>query len=330
MRLQYFLLILILAAAACGNDEDDTAYLGPIDGGPAHDAKPPPIRPPEPVSIDIDDCPSYAALTGPDGASVVRSIATLENRAVLTLNAELRSVQIGVNGCPGDPIEAFGTDGSLAIDAISAVALPGGRTLVATAAGMQLLDSAGGLVDDCGGLEGSMIARVLHASDAGQVAAVFTKSPVMLLELGMDASRCLARDLSLSPAPFSVAAIAMARFGGLVTVEQASATSPLVVARYDDAGVRIASSTAFASESASKLCSVGGMVDTSAGVFVTDTTCRRGVLFDREELFAIAVHAFDAIPRGVAISPDKSHVLVVVEWSSEGLSSAGFASIRLP
>jgi hypothetical protein len=330
MRLHVLLLAPVLAASACGGDDDDPAFLGPVDGGAVQDAKQPDVAPP-PVSVLASAaCAGSAPVDTPAGTIAVRSIATLESRGLLALHGEVRAVQIGGDGCPGAAIPSFGNAGSLSIDATSAVALPGGRSLVASGSGTLLLDSTGAQIDSCKADGEDMVTRALHATADGRVAAAFTKSPIALLDLGLAANQCTSVPLSLSPAPYALTAVAFALPGGFVTVEQASPASPLVVARYGTDGVRIASSSAFASQTASKLCSATGLIDTPAGVFVTDTTCRRAVLFEGETLHATHEITFDPAPRGAALSPDQRHVLVALAQSVNDRTTATFERVELP
>ncbi len=324
MRLHALLLAPVLAASACGGDDDDPAFLGPVDGGAVEDAKQPDVAPPPVSALESAACGSVAVL------SPVRYVATLESRGLLTLQGEVRAVQIGADGCPGATIPSFGNAGSLAIDAVSAVALPGGRSLVATHTDTLLLDSTAAQIDSCKSDGKSMITRTLHANPEGRVAAAFTKSPIALLDLGLGIDLCTSVPLSLAPAPYAITAVALAITGGFVTVEQASPASPLVVARYGADGVRIASSTAYASLAASKLCSATGLIDTPAGIFVTDTTCRRGVLFEKQALYATAHTAFALSPRGAALSPDQRHVLVTVTQPTDGGTETTFERVALP
>jgi hypothetical protein len=330
MRLHVLLLAPVLAASACGGDDDDLAFLGPVDGGAVQDAKQPDVAPPPVSTLASAACTGSAPVEAPAGTIAVRSVATLESRGLLALHEEVRAVQVDAFGCPGAAIPSFGTSGSLSIDATSAVALPGGRSLVATGTGTLLLDSTGAQIDSCKANGGTMVARALHASADGRVAAAFTKSPISLLDLGLAANQCTSVPLSLSPAPFALTAVAFALTGGFVTVEQASPASPLVVARYGSDGVRIASSSAFASQPASKLCSATGLIDTPAGVFVTDTTCRRAVLFEKEALYATSEITFDLAPRGAALSPDQRHVVIALAQSVNDRTTATFERVELP
>jgi hypothetical protein len=330
MRLHALFLAPVLAASACGGDDDDPAFLGPVDGGAVQDAKQPDVAPPPVSALVSAACAGSTPVEAPVGTIAVRSVATLESRGLLALDAEVRAVQVGADGCPGAAIPSFGNAGSLAIDATSAVALPGGRSLVATGTGTLLLDSTGAQIDGCKADGQSLVARALHASADGRVIAAFTKSPIALLDLALGANQCTSVHLSLSPAPYALTAVAFALTGGFVTVEQASPASPLVVARYGTDGVRIASSSAFASQPASKLCSATGLIDTPAGVFVTDTTCRRAVLFEKEALHATGEIAFDFAPRGAALSPDQRHVLIALTQSVHAGTKATFERIALP
>jgi hypothetical protein len=330
MRLHALLLAPVLAASACGGDDDDPAFLGPVDGGAVQDATQSDVAPPPVSTLTSAACTGSTPVEASGDTIAIRSLATLESRGLLALHEQVRAVQVGADGCPGAAIPSFGNAGSLAIDAVSAVALPGGRSLVATGTDTLLLDSTGAQVDTCKADGESMVARTLHANADGRVAAAFTKSPIALLDLGLTTTQCTSVPLPLSPAPFALTAVAIALAGGFVTVEQASPASPLVVARYGTDGVRVASSSAFASQPASKLCSATGLLDTPAGIFVTDTTCRRAVLFEKDALHATSELAFDRSPRGAALTPDKTHVLIALVQSVEKGSIATFERVRLP
>ncbi|OQB07368.1 MAG: hypothetical protein BWY17_05302 [Deltaproteobacteria bacterium ADurb.Bin207] len=314
----------------CGEDEDDPAYLGPVDGGGEQDTEPIDGPPPVVNALLSKACTKSDAVLAPSDTVPVRSLSTLEGRGMLTLHDRVRAVRIESDGCPSTPISSFAHEGSLEIDAFSAIVLPGARSLVATAEGTVFLDSEGNTIEQCLSGGDSMIARMLVANASGRVAALFAKSPVAMLDLSISAIHCSSIPLSLSPAPSAIAAVALDPQGGLVTVEQATYSSSLVVARYDANGVRVGSSSAFSSHPASKLCSATGLVDTPAGVFVTDTTCRRVVLFDGDALFAAAASTFDDHPRGAALSPDQRHVLIALTSSVENGSQATFESITLP
>lgn len=323
-------LILPLAFSGCGGDDEDPAYLGPIDAGAPQDSQPPVPQPPVPTSLVAESCSNATPLLGADVTRVVRSIATLDSRAIVAQSEAVRAIQLDSQGCPGAPIPSFGTNGSLEIEAFSAVPLPGSRTLVAKSDATVLLDSTGQEVGSCQTDGTHLVARSLHADAEGNVAAAFTKAPIALLAVGLGSTGCGSTSVPLSPEPFALAAVALARDGGFVTVEQATPASPLTVTRYGSDGVRVASSVAYATQGSSKLCSATGLVDTPAGILVTDTACKRVVLFDAQRMYATAQVSFENAPRGAALSPDKKHVLIALAQTVENGAVATFERVRLP
>jgi hypothetical protein len=322
--------VLPFALFGCGDDDLDPAYLGPVDAGATQDVPTPDIEPPTPSSLVSVSCSDSTPVLGPDVTRVVRSIATLDSRAIVAQSAALRAIQLDSQGCPGAPIPSFGTNGSLEIEAVSAVPLPGSRTLVAKNDATVLLDSTGQEVGSCRTNGANLIARSLQADGEGRVAAAFAKTPIALLTVELASPACDAASVPLSPEPFALAAVALARGGGFVTVEQTTPASPLVVARYGSEGVREASSTPYANHGPSKLCSATGLIDTPAGIFVTDTACRRVVLFDGDLLYAVAQLSFQNSPRSAALSPDGKHVLIALAQTLENGAVATFERVRLP
>ena len=107
----------------------------------------------------------------------------------------------------------------------------------------------------------------------------------------------------------------------------------MAVARYDSDGNRVASSSVFTNHEPSRLCSATGLIDTLAGVFVTDTLCKRVVLFDSEKLYAIAEFEFEKTPRGAAlVSKGKKALISLVENQDkvEQAATATFMQVILP
>lgn len=341
-RPMFLLLVCSVAISACGDDDDDFAILGVIDAG-FPEAAGVDAAPPDPVTMQSASCPGSRVETAQDVANTVRAIATRDRLAVVTVDGAVRAYQLdqGANDCPGEVLASFGTDGSVAIDAAAAVALPAGRVLVAARDGMRLLDAAGSEVTSCERDGSALIVRSLHATLEGETVAALSKSPVSRLTLGNVVSACSATALTLDPAPFAIAAVANATEPGLIVVEQVSPTSPLVVARYDAGGEQVASSKAYASSTGS-LCSATGLVDTPRGVFVTDSACRRVVLFEERavgtasnELYVAGTVSFDRVPRGAALMPSEGQVLIALAEpaaDSEGapIARATYERVILP
>jgi hypothetical protein len=340
-RFSILLVAVPLAASACGDDEVDPVFLGALDASPV-DAASPDVVQPDTTALPVLDCPNSPTVVDPDIASIVRSIGTLGARGIITQRGSVRALQLETGsdkGCPSAPIASFGTNGTLAIDATAAAPLPNTLSIVAVSDGTLILDSTGTEIGRCPTNGEDLVVRSLQANANGEVAAAFTKAPVS--RLTVTPTNCAIESFTLS-SPFVFVQVGLSRDGGFVTVEQASATSALVVARYDSQGEAVSSSELFATAGAAKLCSATGLVDTPAGIFVTDTTCRRVVLFEEFELpdppdgsptrmlQATGETAFEDTPIGAALTPDESHVLIAVAQTIENGAVANFKRIKLP
>ena len=329
MRSQVIVIALAGAAVSCADQPVDLANFGPIDGGSSQDVVPAPIAPPDIVELEFDRCGDVlgGSLSGYAEPNNIRSLALRENRALLVLRDQIVSLETEAGGCPIGPTLSFGVGGFLSVDAAFAVALSSNRSLVAAVDGTRLLDGNGSETQTCPGL----VARFLSVGDGDMVVSAFTRSPIVLIDSSV--SPCSSLEVQLTPAPYAVVAVAARQSGGFYTAELSSRVSPLVLAKYDADGTRVASSSAFASHQASKLCSVSGIVETSDGVFVVDTTCRRGILFDADSLYSVAAVVFDDVPFGAALSSDGSSVSVALERLGEDgyyveLISVGCARAR--
>jgi len=337
-RFSILLVALPLAASACGDDKVDPVFLGPLDASPGEDASPDIVQP-EPTALPVLDCPTSPTILDPDITKIVRSIGTLDARALVTQNGSVHAVQLGNDGCPSEPMASFGTNGVLTLDATVAAPLPNTLSIVAVSDGTRILDSTGTDIGRCPTNGEDLVVRSLQANANGQVAAAFTKAPVS--RLTVTPTNCAIESFNLS-SPFAFVQVGLSRDGGFVTVEQASASSPMVVAHYDSKGEAVSSSELAAVAGAAKLCSATGLVDTPAGIFVTDTTCRRVVLFQEFDLpdppdgsparmlQLTAETSFEKTPIGAALTPDESHVLIAVAESIENGALATFKRIALP
>jgi hypothetical protein len=221
------------------------------------------------------------------------------------------------------------------VDALAAAPLPSaGRTLVATQSGLQILDSTGKNPTDC---TGSAAARLLairahdsatKVSKAGSGYGVLAASSLETVSTEAGSS-CSTAALKLQSSVQLVAAIAPAADDGFVLAEQETASSGLVVSRYDSTGARLLSSAKGTEESnPAHLCSVSGMVDTAAGIVVTDATCKRVVLFD-DTLTPIGSLQLDTTPRGVVALDDASKVLVAVTSPTSTGAQGMFITVSL-
>ncbi len=315
-----------MTLVACGDAEEDPVFLGPVDAGLGEDGTTPDVGLPPLGSLATSACSSRLRLEGK-----LRDVGTLGSRATVTSDGVLRTIKLDAEGCPGDPIGSFGQEGAVEIDAMAAAPLPGGRTLVATSRATILLDSTGQEEGSCLGASGDLVIRALQANAQGRAIASLALPPVTWLTTDLaQPGLCQSMSVTLDPPPFALARVALARNGGFVTVEQATASSPLVVARYDAAGAQVDSSAAYASSEQGKLCSTTGLLDTPAGVFVTDSACRRAVLFDQDALRPTREARFDSIPRGAAFAGDDSRVLVAHVESDETGPIVSFERISLP
>ena len=325
MRVRVVQLGLFLAAFGCGEDDEAVGYLGAVDGGAPPDLGQPDVVSREPVSVVAASCSESSVISMGDGVGGVRGISAFESLGVVVMSGEVRVVRLGSDGCPGGLVESFGDGGVLLGEVSSAVGLPGGRLLYADHGGMRLLDSVGSVVDECVGSDGPVVSRVLGADGDGRVVGVFTKSPLMRVDVGLGVMDCEVDEVVLDPAPHAVMAVGVGLAGGFVTVEQASSGASLVVARYGDDGVRVGASVAGVGQAGGRLCSASGVFETEAGVFVVDSTCRRGLLFDAGGLGVVGIVEFGGVPKGLAGLPGGRDVLVVVELVGQ---DAGFLTVR--
>jgi len=316
--------------SACGDDDAEPTFLGPVDAGavgivdaaPEAEASAPVVA--EPLTTTA--C-GTAAGGGGSGGTLVRDLSALEGRALIASDQSLLARQLDANGCPGEPISSFGDNGTLAMPALSAAPLAGGRALVVTTDGMALLDSTGAVTGTCQQDGSPVRARLLDALPEGRAVAAFTRSPISVLQTSIASpSACPAQAQALDPAPFAIAALALDTSGtGLVTVEQQTPTSPLQVARYDAQGkrTRLQGGSSDASSPA-HLCSAQAVVDTPAGVVVADTTCRRVVRFGADDK-RVEVASFDGSPQALAwVQP---RVLVAVVSAVEDGAVATFNTL---
>jgi hypothetical protein len=174
-------------------------------------------------------------------------------------------------------------------------------------------------------------ARLLAAQPDGLVVAAFTRSPIALLKTDLAApASCGVTLLDLSPAPFAVVAIGRGRVNGFVSVEQASASSPLVVARYGDDGLRSGVSRSSGVQDPAWLCSASGVADTPVGIAVADAACNRVVVFDAGTLTPTGVAELSGSPRGLALTQSGKHLLVPMATAVTDGAVATFVRVALP
>lgn len=329
-RLSLLTVAPLVCLPSCGGDDDDPYFLGPVDGGAVVDAPAPDVQQPALGSLTVDKCTGSNPLLAEDPKSRVRSLAVLDQLAVVAAPGSLYALRLDASGCPSGPFETFGDDGVLALDASAAVPLVGSRTLVAAGQGTSLLDSTGAEIGTCG--TAGLVLRTLQGSGNEGAVGVVAQAPLTLLatDLEQGPAYCTTSTLPLSPAPFAVVQVAADTQGGFVTVEQATPSSPLAVSRYGADGTRSKTSAPFAGTDEARLCSASGLVDSESGVLVVDATCRRVVLFDRDALFAKAEARFDGEPRGAArVAAGASWLVTVARASGEGTVTT-FERVLIP
>lgn len=305
-----------LVGAACGDDEADPVYLGPVDAGAVGivdaAAEAEAAAPVQAEPLDTLAC-TTAALTGSSAATLVRDLSTLEGRALIASDDSVLARQLDADGCPGEPIASFGTNGTLAMQAFAVAPLAGGRSLVATADDLKLLDSTGAVAGSCTQDGANVRARLVDALPEGRAVAAFTRSPVTVMETMLASpAQCSATSQALDPAPFAIAALALDTSGkGLVTVQQDTADSPLQVARYDANGKRTAVLGGSSDPARpAHLCSAQAVLDTPAGVVVADARCKRVLRFGADSQ-RVHVASFDGSPQALAWVQPKVLIAVV-------------------
>ncbi len=314
---------------SCDDDGPPKYYVGaldaasPIDAGDSPDATPSSAvdsastdAPAQDLPVVVCDAP---AISGSDLFSVVRYVSSLEQRLLVTTSNAIVALTLRPDGCPGERIASFGTDGRFETSALAACPLPDGAFLTASQSGVTLRNEAGDSIATCSSGQASMTARIIEGRSDGTAVAAFAGSPLQVLTrpAGPDAS-CVASDTFLSPEPFAVFAVARSHAeNGFVVAEQAMATAPVVIARYDARGQRQAVSS-------SVLCSAVGIVETATRIAVADSTCQQVIVFDPSSLAVTGKAKLDGIPRGIAKAGGASGAIVPVAQEDQGSVKVSF------
>ncbi|MBI5532834.1 MAG: hypothetical protein HY898_08980 [Deltaproteobacteria bacterium] len=325
---------LACATLAAGCEDDSKSgvwYLGPVEAGTVDATTPPDSAPPVTLG-KLAQSPCVApVLEGKDESSIVRQVAAMQSRLIVTSSGGIDAWQIDSQGCPSAKIDAFGDKGHVAIDALSAAPLPGGRALVATGGSTMVIDSVGKTAGTCKAGESEVKARWLATNSEGKALALLVRSPIGALTTDLaDPTLCGAQSIELSPVAFVVLAIGYARSGdGVVTAEQDTAYAPIGLARYDAAGTRTSSASWVAADDPGHLCSVAGLVETDQGIVVADSLCRRVVLYDSATLQPAKEAKVEDTPRGVAFIGDAPRVVVPLTRAVAGGAQATFLIVNL-
>jgi len=78
------------------------------------------------------------------------------------------------------------------------------------------------------------------------------------------------------------------------------------------------------------LCSAGTVKATGRGIAVADPACNQVLVFDEQELTPIGVAELDGSPRGLALTPSGSELLVPVAKPVTDGAVATFVRVTLP
>lgn len=315
----FFALALATFVAGCDEDDTEPVYLGVVDGAAMPDSPGPDASPdaPEIRSLTISDCGGQSASwQGSDVASVVRFVASGNNRVLVTLQKGVFDFEFpsGI-GCNLTP-----PSGPFAAGAAAAAPVPSGM-VVATEDRTLLLDAAGAEVAGCTSSGTELRLRWLASNNAGKAWGAFVRSPLASLSADTANFKCEGASLPLDANPFAVLALATASSSeDLIVVEQQTASSPLALARYDATGKRTGISPD--QPGAPVLCSVTGLVDTDQGILAADGACKQLVLYDSGTLQAVGRAELDGSPRGLAWLPGGTKVLVPVAYPTESGAEA--------
>jgi hypothetical protein len=251
-------------------------------------------------------------LHGADELTLVRQVAALQSRLIVTTTDGVDAWQLDATGCPLTKIDTFGDKGHVAIDALCAGPLPGGRALVANGTRSVVLDTTGAIVGQCADEGSEVKARFVDIRADGRAVALTVRSPVEVLQTNLDnPTLCAASKQELAPQAFAVLAITHSRGAeGWVAVEQDNGYAPIGLSRYDASGTRVASATWPDALDAGHLCSAAGVVETDRGIVVADSACKRVLVYDSSTLQPTWQAALQDTPRGVAYGGDAPQVLV--------------------
>ena len=193
---------------------------------------------------------------------------------------------------------------------------------------MALLDASGATIGACKTSGNDTAARSVSMGTNGKGVALFSRSPVYAITTDLAyPTACDGTAVTLQPAPFAIAAAAPRFDGsGWVTVEQVTASSPLVVAWYGNDGKRAGATDGVVP---GRLCSAAGIVDTERGAVVADSACKRVMVFDRGTLFATGEASIDGTPRGIGATGVGTVVVAVAHGVKDG-AIATFEVVTLP